>query len=93
MRSAFIRARIEPELKHKVENLLKELGLSSTQAIRLFYKQIELQKGLPFPVRIPNKETEETFEMTDKKQGLVSCDDVEDMFRKLESHVETDIHK
>ena len=93
MRSAFVRARIEPELKQKVEHLLKEMGLSSTEAIRLFYKQIELQKGLPFSVKIPNKETGETFEMTDKRQGLVSCDDVEDMFRKLENHVEADIHK
>ena len=38
-----IRARIEPELKHKAETVLAALGLSVTEAVTLFYKQISLQ--------------------------------------------------
>lgn len=93
MKTAFIRARIDSELKHKVECLLNQMGLSPTEAIRMFYKQIELQNGLPFHVKIPNKVTEETFQMTDKKQELVYCDNADDMFRKLDNHVEADIHE
>jgi DNA-damage-inducible protein J len=33
------------------------IGISTTEAIRLFLKQVELHKGLPFPVAIPNAET------------------------------------
>ncbi len=52
-----IQARIEPDLKAAAELIFKKLGLSSTDAIRLFYKQVELREGLPFSVEIPNKKT------------------------------------
>ncbi len=58
MKSAMIHARIEPELKKEVESILKELGLNTTQAVELFYRQIALRKGLPFPVEIPNVTTQ-----------------------------------
>ena len=46
-----IRARIEPELKSQAEALFSQLGLSATQAIRLFYKQATLQRGRGVPLR------------------------------------------
>ncbi len=54
---ATINARIEPKIKTQAETILHKIGLSSAEAIRLFYKQICLNKGLPFPVKIPNKKT------------------------------------
>ena len=56
-KSEMIRARVEPELKHKAESVLQSLGMTPTEAITLFYKQITLYRGLPFPVRIPNAAT------------------------------------
>lgn len=50
-------ARIEPSLKTQAEGILLQVGLTSAEAIRLFYKQICLNKGLPFSVKIPNKKT------------------------------------
>ena len=52
-----IRARAEPELKHEAEEAFSVLGLSPTEAIPLFYRQVALHNGLPFDVRIPNAET------------------------------------
>jgi DNA-damage-inducible protein J len=52
-----IQARIEPALKDAAETIFRKLGLPSADAIRLFYKQVELRNGLPFPVEIPNKGT------------------------------------
>ena len=52
-----IRARVEPELKHDAETVFATLGLTPTQAVTLFYKQVTLTQGLPFPVTIPNKQT------------------------------------
>ena len=49
--------RINPELKRNVEALLSKLGLTTTEAITLFFQQIELRNGLPFPVELPNGET------------------------------------
>ena len=78
-----VRARIEPNLKGKAERVLHALGLSPTQAITLFYRQVELRKGLPFEIVIPNKTTLKTFEDTDAGRGLIVCKGAEDMFEKL----------
>jgi DNA-damage-inducible protein J len=64
-----IRARTNPELKSKVEDIFEKLGLNTTQAINLFFSQVCLYKGLPFEVKIPNKTTLRTFKKTD--QGTV----------------------
>lgn len=82
-KSAMVRARMEPELKKRVEDIFSQLGLSVTQAITLFYKQVEAANGLPFKVVIPGRETLATFKATDADSGLVVCEDAEDMFRKL----------
>ena len=57
MKTATIRARIEPELKSSVESILVSLGISTSDAITMFYKQIELHNGFPFEIKIPNSET------------------------------------
>ena len=82
-KSATVRARIEPELKNEVETLFHELGLTVTEAINIFYKQVKLMHGLPFPVRIPNKATKKTFDQTAKGEDLVHCKDDEELFDKL----------
>jgi DNA-damage-inducible protein J len=56
-KSEMIRARVEPALKHEAEAVLDKLGMTPTEAITLFYKQVTLYRGLPFPVRIPNAAT------------------------------------
>jgi DNA-damage-inducible protein J len=75
---ATVRARIEPHLKRKAEGILEELGLSTTQAITLFYRQITLRKELPFDVVIPNAITQRTFESTDAGKNLMVCKDADD---------------
>jgi DNA-damage-inducible protein J len=82
-KTSSVRARIEPELKEKAERVFRDLGLSPTQAIRLFYKQVELRNGLPFSVAIPTETTVRTFEDTDAGRNLVVCKDADDMFRRL----------
>jgi DNA-damage-inducible protein J len=80
---ATVRARIEPALKDYVEGIFQELGLTTTEAITLFYKQVELQKGLPFEIKIPNRITKTTFKKTDNQEELVNCENVEDLFDQL----------
>ena len=82
-KSAVVRARIEPELKEHAEAILDRLGLNPTQAITIFYRQVELRGGLPFEVSIPNATTRRVFEATDAGRDLIRCTDVDDMFRKL----------
>jgi DNA-damage-inducible protein J len=46
-------ARVEPEIKEKAEMVLDKLGISMSNAINIFLRQIVLQNGLPFEVKIP----------------------------------------
>lgn len=52
-KTANLYARIEPELKEQAESILTELGIPASNAITMFYKQIILQRGLPFEVKLP----------------------------------------
>ena len=61
LRAATINARIEPELKKRAEIILHKVGVSTAEAIRLFYSQVCLQNGLPFEVKIANKKTREAI--------------------------------
>jgi DNA-damage-inducible protein J len=83
MKTTTVRARIEPQLKHDVEAVLIELGLSFSEAIELFLRQVKLNKGIPFDIRIPNKTTMKTFENTNKGKYLVRHKNAKALFDKL----------
>jgi len=53
-KSANLYARIEPDVKEQAERILSTLGIPASNAINMFYKQIILQRGLPFEVKIPS---------------------------------------
>ena len=82
-KTAVISARIDPNLKKEAEKVFKELGLSASQAITLFYKQVELEHGLPFAVRVPNKETEEALARAKERKELERFNTLEDLFEDL----------
>ena len=52
-KSANLYARIEPDVKEKAESILAALDIPASNAINIFYKQIILQRGLPFEVKMP----------------------------------------
>ena len=52
-KTANLYARIEPDVKAQAERILDSLGIPASNAINMFYKQIILQRGLPFEVKLP----------------------------------------
>jgi len=82
-RTAMINARTERELKKEVEGILQSLGISTTEAINIFFRQVKLRRGLPFPVEIPNEKTLKAFKDSEEGRGLVECKDADDMFDRL----------
>ena len=72
-KSAEIRSRIEPDLKKQSAEVLADLGLDLSGAIRLFLRQVVEVRGLPFEVRKPTPETVaamiEAREMTAARYG------------------------
>ena len=61
-RMAIVRAWVEPGLKRQAEELFSEMGLSTTEAITLFFKQATIHRGLPLSVTMPNAETVEALQ-------------------------------
>ena len=82
-KSAMVRARLEPELKDHAETIFHRIGLNATQAITMFYKQVELRDGLPFDVVVPTTTTSRTMDATDAGRDLIVCENADDMFEKL----------
>lgn len=66
LKSANVVARVEPEIKQQAENILAEIGLSSSSVINALYKQIIIQKGIPFSM--VTYQTKATNAMVDKEQ-------------------------
>ncbi len=82
-KTATVRARIQPDLKQHADEVFDRLGINATQAITMFYKQVEMRNGLPFDLVIPTSVTKKTFQATDSERDLVVCEDAADMFEKL----------
>ena len=83
-KTGMIRARVEPDLKRQAEELFSELGLSATEAITLFYKQVTVHRGLPFDVRMPNAETIKALQQARDGEGLTEYASLEDLKARLD---------
>jgi DNA-damage-inducible protein J len=81
--TGMIRARVSPELKAQAEEILAEIGLSSSDAIRMFYKQVTLQQGLPFEARIPNATTRKALRDAEAGRDMTDYASVDEMFKDL----------
>lgn len=82
-KTATVRARVEPELKKNVEGVFSKLGLTTSDAITLFLNQVALVGGLPFPVRVPNKETLKALAEAKSDKKLKTYATVKEMNEEL----------
>ena len=56
MRNEVIHARVQSDVKEKCERIFGVIGISMSQAINLFLKQVTLKKGMPFKLDDEEKE-------------------------------------
>ena len=71
-KSANLYARIEPEVKEQAEAILSALGIPASNAITMFYKQVILQRGLPFEVKLPEFWARTALSMK-ARRGIIAC--------------------
>ncbi len=90
-RTSNVFARVEPEIKQEAEMILDTLGIPMSNAVAMFLRQVILQRGIPFEMKIPKTEpisygslTKEEFDreiekgIADIKAGRMStADEVE----------------
>lgn len=82
-KTATARARIEPEIKEEAEKILGECGLTASEAIGLFYRQVILHHGLPFPVQNFSEETRTVLRKSEQGVEVVRFDSAEALFEDL----------
>jgi len=96
IKSANLYARIEPEVKEQAEKILSALGIPASNAINMFYKQIILQRGLPFEVKIPSERPIDMRNLSEEEMNIELEKGYADMKAgrtKLASKAFTDIRK
>ena len=82
MKTATARARIQPDVKERAENILHDLGLSVSGAFEIFYRQIILNNGLTFDVQIPNEVTRKAMTASQDGEGK-NFNTADDLFEDL----------
>ncbi len=83
-KSTTVRARLEPELKEETEHIFEKLGINTTEAIRIFFKQVKLHRGLPFEMKIPNEVTEKAILDSKAREGVSSFKNTDELFEDLD---------
>ncbi|WP_336294031.1 type II toxin-antitoxin system RelB/DinJ family antitoxin [Bartonella sp. CB169] len=79
-----VRARIDRTLKKEAHEILATLGLTVSDFIRISLTKVVHEKRLPFDMSVPNAETLETFEKTDRGEDVFFAKDVDDLFTQLD---------
>jgi len=64
-----VRARIDSQLKQEVEEIFRQIGLTTSQAITLFMNRVRNERGIPFDLKIPNDLTLQAMRDADNNIG------------------------
>ena len=70
MADSIVRSRIDPVVKDEANQILKSMGLSLSEGIRLFLYQVIANKALPFLIKAPNQVTREAMTAVRNGEGL-----------------------
>ncbi|MFZ2303162.1 MAG: type II toxin-antitoxin system RelB/DinJ family antitoxin [Minisyncoccia bacterium] len=84
-KTAFVRARIEPSVKKKAEAVLSQIGMSSSEAINVFYRRIASDKGIPFSLNVPNAETRKAIANVRARKNLRTFETFEEFAEHMRS--------
>jgi DNA-damage-inducible protein J len=68
-KTGYITARVEPKLKARAGRVLTKIGVSTSDAITMFLRQVVLHQGMPFDVRVPNSESRKAIAELEAGRG------------------------
>ena len=71
---AVINIRVSDEVKKEAETIFKSLGLNMSVAMNLFLKKCINENGIPFDLKVPNKETIEAMEAIEETNKILNGD-------------------
>ncbi len=80
---ATLTIRTNKTLKKEVGKILDRLGLNHSTAVNIFYRRVLAEKGIPFDVKIPNKETLKALENSRNRKNLTTYASSGELFEDL----------
>jgi len=83
--TTMVHARVDAETKSQAQSVLNKLGMTLSEAIVLYLRQIAFHSGIPFEVKIPNELTMRTIEKSERGEELHEASSVDEMFKELNS--------
>jgi len=93
-KTSSIHVRVEPKVKKQVEDILENLGMTSTEAINIYLRQIILNAGIPFEIKTPQfskdmlEAVAEAKEMNKHPERYKSYNSVEEFMEDLHNEIQ-----
>lgn len=82
-KTGYINARVENDLKEKAERVLRRVGVNTSNAVTMFLRQVVIRQGIPFDVRVPNKESQKDIRKLRAGKGKVYTGSTKKVFDSL----------
>ena len=80
-----INFRVDEDTKSQARSVFDNLGMSFSQGIMLFLRQVILNQGIPFDLKIPNELTAKTLKMSEAGEDLHTASSVDELFKDLDA--------
>ena len=84
--SSMLHVRMDTEMKRKATAALAAMGLTASEAVRLFFHRIAVDQAFPLELKVPNAETRQAMAEVDEmvKARAARFANADDMFSELE---------
>ena len=78
-RTSNVFARVEPEVKEQAESILNQLGIPMSNAVGMFLRQVVIQRGIPFEIKLPANKPISVSELTKEQLNAEIAKGMEDI--------------
>ena len=82
-KTATVTVRLDPKVKRNAQKVLEKLGITTSQAVTMYFNQISEEQGLPFRPHIPNAETLQAMDDLEHGRNVKTFDTPEEAFADL----------
>ena len=81
--TAFIRARVDEDIKQQAATVLAEMGLTVSDLMRMTLTKVAKEKAFPFELYTPNALTAQTLAKSERGEEVHQAKDADDLFEQL----------
>jgi DNA-damage-inducible protein J len=83
--SATVQIRVDEQTKNQAKQVFNALHLNMSEAICMFLRQVVLNQGIPFEIKIPNALTQKTLEKSEQGIDVHTASSIDELFMELDA--------